>query len=103
VGKLLRVGTSTFVLTLEGDLDAVAVEALRLDLERLADSHVIVDLLDVTNIGPDAVTLLERAGQAGVVSVVADRWTGEALHHAEAARYIRVHEELSDAVGEAFL
>ena len=101
-GKLLRVGRSTFVLTLWGDLDAFAVEALRVDLERLRDSHVIVDLLEVTHVGP-AITLLEHAGQAGVVSVVADRPPTEALHHAESAQFLRVHDALSDAVGEALI
>jgi hypothetical protein len=103
VGRLLRVGRSAYVLTLEGDLDAVAIESLRLDLERLCNSHVIVDLLDVTHVGPETIALLERAGQAGVVSVVADRWASEALQHAESARYLRVHDALSDAVGEALL
>jgi ABC-type transporter Mla MlaB component len=101
VSRLLQVGETTFVLTLEGELGRDALEPLRRELERLCHRHVIVDLLDVTHFGPDAVALLGDADQVGLITIVADRRVTDMLHRAETTVNLRVHAALSDAVAEA--
>jgi hypothetical protein len=103
VTRLLKVGETTYVLTLEGDLDPAGLDVLRGELEDLRNCHVIVDLLDVLHVGPETTAVLVSACRIGLITIVADQRTTDALHRAAEPAHLRVHAALSDAVAETLV